>query len=243
MSSKKSIQFVNGEFYHITQRGIDDRKIFLDESDYFRGIFSLYEFNNANPVVIRERRRERNRLKTYRGDPSVSLVANEEAEAKRRDLLIEIHSFLLMPNHLHLLVKQVKDGGISFFMNKFGGYAYYFNQKYKRKGRLFQDNFWATHIEDDEQIKIAFVYVHTNAVSLVEPGWKEKGIQNLEKTKKFIEKYKWSSYADYIGGKNFPSLTNRDFLSEVMGGVEGCREFVNAWLEYKSKEFTEGSPL
>lgn len=41
------------------------------------------------------------------------------------------------------------------------------------------------------------------------------------------------SYADYIGGKNFPSLTSRDFMLEVMGGAEDCRNFVNDWLEYK----------
>jgi len=57
----------------------------------------------------------------------------------------------------------------------------------------------------------------------------------LEKTRKFIENYKWSSYADYIGGKNFPSLTSRDFLLEVMEGADGCRNFVNSWLGYKAE--------
>jgi putative transposase len=228
----------NGEIYHIIQRGIEDKPLFLDENDYYRGIFSLYEFNNANPVEIRERRAARRRLKDLvaHGGPSpVSLIEIEEAEKKRRNLFVEILAFCLMPNHLHLILRQIRDNGISEFMKKLGGYVSYFNLKYKRKGHLFQDKFKAVHIKDDEQLKTAFVYVHANPVSLVEPGWKEKGIKDLAKTKEFIENYKWSSYADYIGGKNFPSLTSREFLLEVMGGSDGCRRFINGWLGYKAE--------
>ena len=227
-------QFENGEIYHLILRGVDDRIIFKDEKDYYRGIFSLYEFNNSNPVVIRERRQERTRIKN-RPLGSVDLKVIEEIEAKRRSLLVKILAFCFMPNHIHMLVQQLKDSGITKFMNKFGGYALYFNQKHQRKGHLFQNRFWSTHIEDDEQLKTTFVYVHTNSVSLVEPGWKEKGIKDLTRTKDFIEKYKWSSYADYIGGKNFPSLTSRDFMLDLMGGGQGCRDFVNGWLGYKAE--------
>jgi putative transposase len=230
-------QFENGEIYHIILRGVDDRVIFKDENDYFRCIFSFYEFNNANPVTIRDRRQERARIKN-RALGSVGLRMIEEAEAVRRDMFVEILAFCLMPNHIHLLVRQLKDNGITLFMEKFGGYAYYFNQKYQRKGHLFQDRFKAVYIEDDEQLKTAFVYVHTNSVSLIEPGWKERGIKNLAETKRFIENYKWSSYADYVGGKNFPSLTSRDFLLDLMESREGCQKFVNSWLEYKT-ELTE----
>ena len=230
-------QFENGEVYHLILRGVDGRVIFQDENDHFRGIFSLYEFNNSNPVDIGKRRLIRANLKKKSGplgSPDF-LKKIGEIEATRRDMLVEILAFCFMPNHIHLLVRQLKNDGISKFMNKFGGYAHYFNQKYERKGHLFQDRFQSVHIKDDEQLKTAFVYIHTNPVSLVEPGWKEKGIKNLEEVINFIENYKWSSYADYIGGKNFPSLTSRDFLLEVMEGVEGCRKFVNGWLEYKKK--------
>lgn len=227
--------FVNNEIYHIIQRGIEDKPIFLDKNDYFRGIFSLYEFNNANLITIRERRAERKRLKVYRGSSPVDLKVMEEEERLRRDLFVEILAFCLMPNHIHLILRQLKDNGTSEFMRKMGAYVTYFNLRYKRKGHLFQDKFKAVHIEDDEQLKTTFVYVHTNPVSLVEPGWKEKGIKDLKKTKEFIENYKWSSYADYIGGKNFPSLTSREFLLEIMEGVDGCRNFVNGWLGYKAE--------
>ena len=148
-----------------------------------------------------------------------------------------------MPNHFHLLVRQLVVGGISKFMKKLnGGYGGYFNRKYRRKGYVFQDRFTAVHIKNEEQLKVVFVYVHTNPISLIEPKWKEIGIKNPEKAIDFLEnKYRWSSYPDYIGKKNFPSVTDREFMLKIMGEEQGCKEFVEGWIRYKGKirEFAE----
>jgi putative transposase len=221
----KRPQLINGEIYHIVVRGVGDSEIFRDEGDYYRAIFSLYEFNTTEPIEIREQRRKRKLVKDAGGQSSDT-----------RDLLVEVLAFCFMPNHIHLLIRQLKDGGITQFMRKFGtGYATYFNKKYNRKGHLFQGRFKAVHIRDNEQLKTVFVYIHTNPISLIEPKWKEKGIKNSQKVIKFLENYKWSSYSDYVGKKNFPSVTKRDFLLKVMGGSEGCREFVEGWIEYKKE--------
>jgi putative transposase len=68
---------------------------------------------------------------------------------------------------------------------------------------------------------------------LIEYGYKEKGIANLKRTVKFLEEYKWSSYLDYLGKENFPSVSKRNFLLEVMEGAIGCKNFVEDWLKYK----------
>jgi len=224
-------QFVNGEIYHIVTRGVEKRTIFLDSNDYYRGIFSLFEFNDTKPVKIRERRRARLYHKKI----------GQEQFCAKRDFLVEIMAFCLMPNHIHLLLRQLKEKGISKFIGKFGaGYATYFNKKYQRVGHLFQGRFRAVRIKTDDQLKNAFVYIHTNPTELLEPGWKE-GIKNPEKVIKFLENYKWSSYQDYIGKKNFPSLTNREFLMKIMGGEEDCKNFVNHWIRYKGKIKTLGN--
>lgn len=127
-------------------------------------------------------------------------------------------------------------------MHKLGtGYGGYFNRKYGRQGHLTQKRFTAVHIKTEEQLKIVFVYIHTNPISLIEPKWKELGIKNSEKAIEFIENYKWSSYRDYIGKKNFPSVTDREFLLKIMGGEKSCKEFVNDWIKYKGeiREFAE----
>ena len=54
--------------------------------------------------------------------------------------------------------------------------------------------------------------------------------------------YKWSSYKDYIGENNFPSVTERDFLSETLGGIVGCRVSIGDWVKYK-KELIESQNI
>ena len=115
-----------------------------------------------------------------------------------------------------------------------GGYAKYFNEKYNRMGHLF-NKFRAVHIEDDKQLRNAFLYVHANLISLIEPGWKEKGIKDAKKTIEFLENSKRHSYMDYLGKKAFPSVTQRDFLLQFMGGPEGCRVGMDEWVKYKKQ--------
>ena len=231
-------QFVNGEIYHLVLRGIDDNLIFKDINDYYRGIFSIYEFNTTKPITIQKRRKIRARIKKTIRDSGRDPVSTSD----ERDKLVDILAFCFMPNHIHLLVKQLKDEGIVKFMNKLGaGYGGYYNRKYKRKGYVFQNRFSAVHIKDNNQLKIVFVYIHTNPTAFIESKWKEKGIKESQKVIKFLEDYKWSSYQDYIGKKNFPSVTERDFILEVMQKEQGCKEFVDYWIKYKGKirEFAE----
>jgi putative transposase len=228
-------QFVNGEIYHVTTRRIEDNLLFKNIGDYYRGIFSIYEFNNSKPVTIRERRALRSQIKARR-DPTPVI--------DDRKLFVQILTFCLMPNHIHLLLRQLQDEGISKFMQKFGaGYSAYFKNKYKleRKGYFYQGRFVSVPIETDDQLKNIFVYIHTNSISLIEPKWKEIGIKDPEKVIKYVEDYKWSSYLDYIGKKNFPSVTERDFMLKIMGGEQGCRDFVEHWIRYKGeiREFVE----
>ena len=228
---------VNNEIYHVVLRGVNDSLIFRNENDYYRGIFSLYEFNTAHPIEIRKRRERRKKIKAS-GD-TISASFSDD-----RDMLIEILAFCFMPNHIHLLLKQIKDNGITQFMRKLGiGYACYFNKKYSRMGHLFQGRFKVVHIKTDEQLKIVFAYIHSNCVSLIQPKWKETGIEKLEQVINFVEIYKWSSYSDYIGNKNFPSVTRRDFLIDTMGGIKGCRKFMDNWLRYKGKVKEESNNL
>lgn len=227
-------EFITSEFYHTILRAIDDNLIFKDVNDYYRGIFSIYEFNNANPVEIWRRRRDRivekkKEKKWEVGSPTISLP-------DKRDRFVDILAFCFMPNHIHLLLKQIRDNGISKFMQKVGGgYGRYFNDKYKRKGYVFQNRFKSVHIKDDNQFKTVVPYIFANPIALIELNYKEKGIQNhsIDDAVKFLEDYKWSSYQDCIGIKNFPSVVQRELLFEIMGGEKECKELVQNWIEYK----------
>ena len=227
-------QLINDELYHTVIRAVGDTVVFSEEEDFYRGIFSIYEFNNKNSAEIWKKRLARNRFKTRQKIIEMG-GRHTSPQLDARDKLVEIFAFSFMPNHLHLILRQLKNNGITDFMKKVGGgYAKYFNDKYDRKGHLFS-RFRAVHIKTDEQLRNTFAYVHTNLISLIEPGWKEKGIKNPEKVKEFLRDNKRHSYPDYLGKKNFPSVTQREFFLEFLGGAEGCMAEVDNWVMYKKE--------
>lgn len=218
-----------GKIYHVVLRRIADLPLFQDQEDYFRAIFCLYEFNTSENVrIFVQRLKRRQQLQEKIFNPSSLL----------RQPLVEILAFCLMPNHLHLLLRQLKEGGISKFIQKFAsGYPAYFKTKYHLplRGHFFQDRFLAKEITHDEQLKATTIYIHTNPISLIEPGWKEFKLENPEKAIEFLNNYRWSSYLDYLGIKNFPSLTSRSFVLKIFGDSSTLQKETEDWIRFKEK--------
>ncbi len=230
MPSKRP-PLVNGEIYHIVLKAIEGLKLFRDEKDYFRMIHDLFEFNDDNPVPSNYR------ITQLRKNNVTRKLLVTLRNRRIRKMVVEILAFCLMPNHIHLLVRQLREGGISKLMRKIGArYGLYYNQRYERNGRIFGGRYKIVLIENNEQLKTVFVYIHTNPVAIIFPNWKERGIKDLKRVIKFLEeKYRWSSYPDYLGKENLPSLTSREFLIKAMGGLGNCRAFVNDWLKFKKE--------
>ncbi len=210
-----------GEIFHVINRGVDKRDIFLDNQDYFRFIHDLFEFNDVNPVL-----NVGYFLNRINPTQSIDFV-NQYIKRKPRKLIIEILAFCLMPNHFHLLVKQKEDNGITKFMRKLGvGYANYFNQKYKRTGTLFQGRYRSVSVTQDAHFIYLPYYIHFNPLDLTMPEWRIGEIKNRQKAMGFLESYRWSSHLDYIGKKNFPSVTQREFLFKIFRGPENYKKEV-----------------
>lgn len=219
---------INNEIYHLILRGVGDTEIFREDNDYWRAIFSIYEFNTTSPIEIRIQRAKRKKAK------------NGEQFSDNRKLLVSILAFCFMPNHIHLLVCQKNENGITRFMRKFGaGYAAYFNKKYDRKGHLFQGRFRAGHVASDDLLKIISTYIHTNPVSLFDSKWKERGTKNIRAVIEKLKNYKWSSYPDYLGANNFPSVTDRALLDKLLGGKFGAEKAVVNWVKEKGRLLNE----
>ncbi|MDP2363756.1 MAG: transposase, partial [Ignavibacteria bacterium] len=212
-------------------RGVEKRNIFQEVSDYFRFIFCLYECNDKNPVIMRKRIDQRRKKKNI----GVTYAVSDRVE---RVPLVEILVFCLMPNHFHLVLRQLTDNGISLFMKKLGdAYVGYFNKKHQRvgMGSLFQGSFKAVHIKTNGQLINVVCYIFTNPIELLEKTWKETGIGNPQKAIEYLNSYHWSSYLDYVGKKNFPSVTNRDFLLKVFNGSDNIKKFVEGQILSKAE--------
>jgi len=217
--------FIKNKIYHIYNRGVEKRNVFLDNQDYARFVHDLFEFNDEAPAWNLGRSLEINSMIEV-GLQSLS------KDKEPRKLLVDIFIFTLMPNHFHLLLRQKKENGISRFMQKIGtGYTNYFNKKYERVGSLFQGKFKAVSIDEDAHFVHLPYYLHSNPLKLAGPATQNSNSDSWT----FLEKYKWSSFPDYIGKKNFPSVTQREFLLDFFGGKEKYKKETKEWLKDKSK--------
>ena len=114
----RKIRFENGSFYHVYNRGVDKRRIFMEDQDCSYFLYELSEFNNPTHVSNLKRTQVRGR------------ASNQVCVCG----FVEVVCYVLMPNHYHLILRQIKDKGISTVMHKIGtGYSMYFNKKYERK--------------------------------------------------------------------------------------------------------------
>lgn len=186
------------EFYHVLNRGVEKRNVFLNDGDRIRFIHDLYVFNDARRVP--------------------NYIVKERVRDRCRDMLVHIHAFCLMPNHYHLMVSPVAENGISAFMQKINmGYSKYFNEKYERKGVLWQGKHKKIPVARDAHFLFLPYYIHLNPLDLIYPEWREGKVKNIEKALSYLEKYRWSSHLDYTGVHNFPSLIQRSVLADILG--------------------------
>ncbi|MFA6375905.1 MAG: transposase [Candidatus Paceibacterota bacterium] len=237
-------EFINGEIFHLFNRGVEKRIIFTNDNDYYRFVFCLYECNDTNSVRMSDRifdRQQRNLTRSHLASLQGATLHNSQKQ--NRKPLVEVIGFTLMPNHYHLIVRQLIEGGISLFMKKLGdSYTGYFNEKHERKGMgaLFQGRFKAVHVISDEQFMHLVEYIFSNPIEIIESDWKRGGVRDATAAIDFLNNYKWSSYSDSIGTKNFPSVTVRDFLWKVFGGsddvekgMEAVKIFTQDWIKNK----------
>lgn len=162
MPARNSIkQYIENGYYHIYNRGVEKRKIFLNEQDYAVFLSYLKEYllpkdtvgltkQLANPNILSKERDEILRhLRLNNFNEEISLLA-----------------YCLMPNHFHFFVKQKSAKSIDTFMQSLcTRYTMYFNRKYKRVGSLFQAVYKAVLVTDENQFVHLSRYIHKQALA------------------------------------------------------------------------------
>lgn len=213
---ERKFVFAIGEYYHVYNRGVEKQDIFKDNADRLRFQRMLHIANGTNPVVYK----------------IIQRWSLDEIDIGKR--ISAVGAYCLMPNHFHILVKETEEGGISKFMSKLTtGYSKYFNQKYNHKGVLFQGRFKAQHAESDEYLKYLYAYIHLNPVKLIDPTWKEQGVRDDEKTRKYLETYHHSSYPDYLGHDREEKLIlSKSEFPEYFDKPKDFSEYIKDWLEF-----------
>ncbi len=194
---------ITGEIYHIFNKSIAEFKIFNNTSESFRMMEEMrYYQKQGNPFSF-------SRFSKLES-------ANYLSEDKK---IVEIIAYCIMPTHIHLILKQLKDKGVTFFMNNIlNSYSRHFNLKHKRKGPLWEGRFKRVLVEDDEQLLHLTRYIHLNPVTayLVD--------NPLE--------WETSSYKEYVsGGKLKDRICKYDDILVI--DIEAYKRFVEDRVSYQ----------
>jgi putative transposase len=180
--------YVENGYYHIYNRGVEKRTIFLDQQDY--GVFLSHLKEYLLP-------KEENELHKMLLNPNTSYKEKDKILKLLRlnnfNQDIFLLAYCLMPNHFHFFVKQKSLGAIDKFMNSLGTrYTMYFNRKYKRVGSLYQNVYRAVLVNNEKQFIYLSKYIHQQALALSEN--------------------QPSSYLDYIGIRKTSWVNSEEIL-------------------------------
>lgn len=200
--------FSDQGYYHVYNRGALKQKLFFDSKDYCRflllllGLQGNFTFRNISRIIKRGRIEE---------------VVNFLRENKQ-DILnnrsVEILNFCIMPNHFHITIHELEEGGISRYMHKLlNGFSQYFNTKYDKTGHVFQGPYKCVQIIDDNQNYYLSAYIHSNPKELKE--WKNS-----------FEEYPWSSYQDYIKQNRWGEILSTELILEAHPKTGDYKKFV-----------------
>lgn len=210
MPAKNAIKsYIANSYYHIYNRGVEKRKIFMDVQD--RNVFLSY---------LKEYLLPKNEINLHEklSDPNTS--AREKARILRKLKLnnfsdeITLLCYCLMPNHFHFFIKQESANSIDRFMQSIGTrYTMYFNTRYKRVGSLFQAVYKAVLIQNEEQFVYLSKYIHKQAFKINYP----------------------SSYEDFINIRNTEWVKPKEVLNFFSGRVPGLsyQSFIQEEIEYE----------
>ncbi|MBI5613780.1 transposase [Candidatus Gottesmanbacteria bacterium] len=180
--------YTENSYFHLYNRGVEKRSIFLDDEDY------AVLFSYLKSYLLPKDEAE---LYSVLLDPLASWREKDKAKKLLRMNnfygVIKLHAVSLMPNHFHFLLYQTRGTGIDEFMNSlWTRYTMYFNKKYDRVGTLFQSVYKAVQVMSDDQLLHLSRYIHRNIIA-------KRKIRNLTSQGQALRSYSWSSYKEYVG--------------------------------------------
>ena len=182
--------------------------IFHDDKDRARFLFLILYFQS--PIVMQNIGRQ---IKSF-VKHSVFNIDKETKQEIVKGKFTELVSFCLMPNHFHLIVKEVEENGTARYMQRvLNSYTKYYNTKYNKSGHLFQGPYKAVHIKNNNQLLYLSSYIHRNPRELKE--WLNK--ENI---------YQWSSYQDFVNKNRFEELLVLDIINEQFRNKEDYDKFI-----------------
>ena len=225
----RKIEFAYNEYYHVYNRGTDKRIIFQNDRDKKRFLELLYLSNSSDSINVRNIRRDFTKVFSY----------------ERKELLVGIGAYCLMPNHFHILLTPLVDDGVTKFMSKLStAYSMYFNKKYDRSGRLFESTFKAQHVDEEKYLQYIYAYIHLNPVKLWQKSSPEQVTAKQDEVLEYLKSYYFSSLLDYLNiSREEKDILSVELFPDYFTTEAEAIDSLKDWLAYKTElEQSQGTP-
>lgn len=163
---------------------------------------------------------------TCRGNERRSIFADDQDRETFLKILceslelykVELHSYVLMSNHFHLVVNTL-EANLQKFMQRFNtSYTVYYNLTHKRSGHLYQGRYKAILVEADEYLLELSRYVHLNPVRI-----KKYSNRSIAEKLEIIKSYGWSSYAGYVYLRKRHAFMSYAMILQMLSGSDNRR--------------------
>jgi REP element-mobilizing transposase RayT len=112
-------------------------------------------------------------------------------------------AWVLMSNHVHILLKSGKDGISSVMRKLLTWYAQYYNRRHERTGHLFENRYKSILCDEDNYLLALVRYIHLNPI--------RAGIVNSIEE---LDSYPWSGHQTIIGKEKKPWMAMDDVLAQ-----------------------------
>jgi putative transposase len=216
MSNRDYKNFAPNCFYHVYNRGVNKVDIFIDDQDKKFFLNRLKE--NLFPKLEINLDEDSDKSFTKNHTPYVRKNLPEGS--------FSLISYCIMPNHFHILIRQNGEIPVSKLISKVcTSYSKYFNLKYGRVGAVFQDQFKAIYVDDNEYLLWLSAYINLNPVV--------SGIV------KFAENWKWGSYSEFLN-ESTDLLCDKEVIKDQFKSMKSYRESISDFLKVvQAKKLSE----
>lgn len=191
-----------GSILHVIKRGARGMNIVRNEQDRLRFDTLLFYLNDSFS--------DTNWIETTK----LCNPFERPGHWPEQDPLVHILAWTLLPNHFHLLLEEIREGGTTKFMQRLcGSMSASFNAKYSETGSIFQGSYKSKTVDDDVYLRYLTFYIQVKNVFDMYPGGLKRAVDDFEKAWEWALQYPHSSLSAYVLDTESPIIEKEFLLS------------------------------
>ncbi len=221
-----------GAYMHVYNRGAKKMPIYRNESDLWRLRANLFYLNNDQSMPDHWTR------DVVKAGGLNSLLWPHSWEP--RVPIVSVLAFTLMPNHIHLFLKEIVEGGTARFMHRISmSYSKFINQKYGESGRLFEGTYKSRIIDDENDFKNLAAYIMVKNTFELYPGGLSLACQEFRSAYAHALRYPFSSLCDYHDCTQPTTIVDRELLGELFSEPGSFKDFAKECMINRLDQLAE----